>query len=347
MTAESGIAELALVCGVFGLCVGSFANVVVARVPRSISVAKPASRCPTCGNELAWFDNVPLLSWFALKGRCRMCAAPISARYPIVEAVTAGLWAAAALRFGAHVETLTYLILFAALVMLSAIDLDVHRLPIAVVRPAMAACGAALLASSAVDNRWDDLVRAAIGAGVGFGFLFLIRTVKPKAMGYGDVRRALLLGVMLGYQGLGYVALGLFAGFAFGAVGGVALIVAKRGSFGRKMAFGPYLAAGTIVALLGGRSIVDWYAGLLRLPDSYFAAVAGRVSTTIQCVMRPLASVSGPHDASNVSGTPARPTAATPGAISRPKTSTADRPSRRWAGMPDHFSNEAFAYAIG
>lgn len=246
-----------------GLCFGSFANVVVWRIPRGESIVVPPSHCPSCDSELRWYDNIPVASWVALRGRCRSCATAISIRYPIVETLTALLWIAAVVRFGASVEVVPYAIFFTALVVLSAIDIDTQRVPNKVLYPAGALCAVALGIPAVADDRLGDLARAGIGAALGFGALFVIHTIKPNGLGFGDVRLAFLLGLMLGFQGLGFVAVGLFAGFLLGAVIGSAAIATGHGAFGRRIPFAPYLAAGAIVTVLFGRPVVDWYAGLL------------------------------------------------------------------------------------
>ncbi|MGE0878680.1 MAG: A24 family peptidase [Acidimicrobiia bacterium] len=255
-------AELVILCAVLGLCVGSFANVVIWRVPRGESIVSPGSRCPSCGCELRAGDNIPVLSWLLLRGRCRRCSAPISSRYPIVEALIALLWVAAALRFGLHVAVAPYALFFTTLVVLSAVDLDTMRVPNKILYPSGVLCTVALVVAAVFDHRADDLARAAIGAVIGFAALLLIHLVRPDGMGFGDVRLAFLLGGMLGFTGLGYTALGLFGGFLLGAVVGSIAIATGHGAFGRRVPFAPYLAAGSVLALLFGRPVVDWYSGL-------------------------------------------------------------------------------------
>jgi len=254
-------AVVAAVCGVLGLAVGSFLNVVIHRVPLKQSVVRPRSHCPRCGTQLAERDNIPLVSWVLLRGRCRTCGAPISVRYPLVELATAGLFVAAALRFGADWALPAFLVLFASLLAISAIDLEHYIIPNRVVYPTLAIALPLLAAAAAIDGRWRPLEHAAIGALVAWGLLLVIHVVSPRGMGFGDVRLAFVLGLFLGWLGLDHVFLGLFLGFLFGAVVGLALIVARRKGRREHIPFGPFLAAGAVVAVVAGSPILTWYRG--------------------------------------------------------------------------------------
>ena len=254
---------LLFLAGLFGVCVGSFLNVVIWRVPAGLSINSPGSHCPRCQTPLRWHDNIPIASWLALRARCRSCTAPISARYPLVEAACAALWIAAAARFGFSLATLAYAIAFAGLLALSLIDLDTFRLPDAVLAPTFAASAALLAATAALDSAWGQLARAGAGALIGFAALLLIHLAVPHGMGFGDVKLAGLLGLLLGWTGLAAVPFGLFAGFLLGAVVGVTLMA--RGKAGRKtkIPFGPFLAAGAVATILWGGPLVDWYLDLI------------------------------------------------------------------------------------
>ena len=257
-------AFVVVVCGVLGLIVGSFLNVVIWRVPRDESVVAPRSRCPQCGNELRNVDNIPVLSWIFLRGRCHFCGTRISARYPLVELLTGALFAALALRFAGESESWAplpaYLVLAAGLVALSGIDLDHHRLPNKVLYPTLFAMAALFVVAAAVDGEWDRLRDAAVGGAIGFAVLFVIAFISPKGMGFGDVRLAGVLGVAEGWLGLGHVAVGLFLGFLSAAVIGVALIATKVKGRKDKIPFGPFLALGALLAVFVGDAILDWYA---------------------------------------------------------------------------------------
>ena len=252
-------ALLALACAVLGLAVGSFLNVVVHRVPRKESVARPRSRCPGCGTTLAARDNVPVVSWLLLRGRCRTCREPISARYPLVELVTAALFAAVAVRLGPDPALPAFLVLVAALVAISAVDLEHFIVPNRIVYPALFASAPLLVAAAAAGSEWRSLRNAALGGLLGWGTLLVIHLVSPAGMGFGDVRLAGLIGVHLGWMGLRHVVLGLFLAFLTAAVTGIALIATSVRSRKDKVPFGPFLALGAVLAVLFGGPIIAWY----------------------------------------------------------------------------------------
>ena len=247
------------VCALLGLLVGSFLNVVIWRVPRDESIVHPRSRCPGCGNQLRSIDNIPVLSWLFLRGRCHFCGEPISARYPLVELLTGAVFAVAALRFGYDWRLPAFLVLFAGLVALSGIDIDHHRLPNKVVYPTLFATAPLLVLAAAATGEWGDLARAAAGGLIAFVVLFAIHFVSPRGMGFGDVRLAGVIGTGLGYLGLGYVAVGLFLAFLTSAVIGIALIATGIKSRKDRIPFGPYLALGCLLAVLFGAPILRWY----------------------------------------------------------------------------------------
>jgi leader peptidase (prepilin peptidase)/N-methyltransferase len=254
-------AMLVLLCAVLGLAVGSFLNVVIVRVPLRQSVVRPRSRCPGCATQLVERDNVPVLSWLLLHGRCRTCAEPIPVRYPLVEAGTAALFAVAALRFGAAWVLPGYLLFFAVLVAISVIDLEHFLVPNRIVYPTVLASVPLLAAAAALGDDGGRLVRALVGAVLAAGMLLVIHLVSPRGMGMGDVKLAVLLGLYLGWLSLGHVFLGLLLGFVLGSVVGIALLV--TGVRGRKdhLPFAPFLAAGAVLAVLAGRPLLDWYLG--------------------------------------------------------------------------------------
>lgn len=252
-----------LICVVLGLAVGSFLNVVIHRVPRKESVVSPRSRCPGCETEIASRDNIPVISWLLLRRRCRHCGMQISARYPLVELGTAALFAAMALRFPDEWSLPAFLVLAAACLAGSLIDLEHMLLPNRLVFPSLAMAGVALTVAAGIEGEWWPLVRGGIGAALASGFLLLIALLWPRggAMGGGDIKLALLLGLCLGWLGLGHVALGMFLGFLLGSVGGVALMALRGRTRKDHFAFGPFLAAGTLVAVWWGSQILDWYVG--------------------------------------------------------------------------------------
>lgn len=242
---------------ILGLLIGSFLNVVIARVPSGESIVRPPSRCPVCHTTLRNIDNIPVLSWVVLGRKCRTCRTPISAQYPAVEAGNAILFGLVAARVGAHADLPALLMATAGLVALSAIDLHTKRLPDRVVFPTLALTAAGLIVAALVEDRWGDLTRASVGAALGFAMFLLIHLVQPKGMGFGDVKFALLCGLVLGWFGLADMVLGLYGGFVLGAVIGVAVIATQRGGRKTAIAFGPFMAVGVLLQILLGHPLAD------------------------------------------------------------------------------------------
>lgn len=247
------------VCGIIGLAVGSFLNVVIYRVPRKESVVSPRSRCPGCGNTLSAVDNIPVVSWVALKGRCRSCAEPIAKRYPVVELVTAVLFALTAARLGADAALPAFLVGVAGLVAVSAVDLELFIVPNRILYPTLFVAAPLLVGAAALDGDWDRVKTAAIGGALGWGLLLVIHLVSPAGMGFGDVRLAGLIGMLLGWLSIGHVLVALFLAFLAAAVVGVLLIVTGVKGRKDKVPFGPFLATGAMLALLFGGPLLDWY----------------------------------------------------------------------------------------
>jgi leader peptidase (prepilin peptidase) / N-methyltransferase len=252
---------LVVCCGVVGLMIGSFLNVVVWRLPRGESLSRPGSHCPGCDTPIRPVDNVPVVSWLALRARCRTCGQRISARYPLVELATAALWVAMALRFGTSWALPAYLVLVSALLALSLIDLDTFLLPNRIVYPLSVAMVALFGLAALLDDSGDTYVRALLGGLAAFGFFLTVHLVVPRGMGFGDVKLSFSLGVSLGWLSWGSVFLGLFLGFLLGAVVGVALIATGLRTRRDHVPFGPFLAAGTVLAILVGQPLLDLYLG--------------------------------------------------------------------------------------
>lgn len=250
-----------VVAAVLGLCVGSFLNVVIWRLPRRESLSRPPSHCPGCNTPLRPLDNIPVLSWLALRGRCRTCSMRISVRYPIVEALTAVLWWGAAVRIGPHWELADYCVFFAALIALSGIDLDHHLLPSRIIYPAAGASLVLLGVASGLESRPRAAVDGLVGGALAFALLFLIHLVQPRGMGFGDVRLAGLIGLNVGWLGLGRVGVALLAGFILGSVGGLGLMMLGKAGRKTRIPFGPFLAAGAVVAVLWGGPLVRVWLG--------------------------------------------------------------------------------------
>lgn len=252
-----------VLAGVLGLLVGSFLNVVIHRVPRSLSVVRPPSACPTCAMELKPWHNVPVVSWLVLRGRCAGCRCPISPRYPFVELLTAVLFVAVTARFGLTPALPAYLYLAAVAVALAMIDLDVKRLPDRIVLPSYVVAAVLLLIAAVCTGSWADAGRAVIGMVAMFGLYYVIAFVRPDGMGFGDVKTAGLLGLYLGWVSWAALAVGFLAGFLFGSVFGVVLLLGRRVDRKTAIPYGPHLLAGAFVALFVAAPLGEWYGSLI------------------------------------------------------------------------------------
>ncbi len=260
----------------FGLLFGSFGNVVIWRLPRGESLSVPASHCPECNTPIAWHDNVPLVSWLVLLGRCRSCGSPISVRYPAVELMSGLLWMAAAIHFGLSWQTAVCIVFFYVLLLLAFIDIDTMRLPNQLVG-LLAIIGAGSLAITQFTDITAaplmplgqgllsiPVVYALFGALISAGSVLLIALIYSRVrgiegFGMGDIKLLAVMGLFLGP----YTLLVLLLGSVFGALYGV---VASRGhdeGMRHKFPFGPFLALAAVVVTLAGVPFVAWYAGLL------------------------------------------------------------------------------------
>jgi leader peptidase (prepilin peptidase)/N-methyltransferase len=235
-----------------GLIIGSFLNVVAYRLPRGESIVKPRSRCTTCGTEVRALDNIPLLSWLVLRGRCRHCKAQISPRYPAVELVTGIVFALVAIARGPEPELLLDLPFAAMLIAVADIDLEHKIVPNRILFP-MAVWG---VAASAV-VRPDKLPELVTAGAAAFTFLLLAALIHPAGMGMGDVKLAGVMGLYLGLP----VAAGMLIAFFAGSLVGIGIML-RHGAGARKrgVPFGPFLALGGLVALVAGHDLVHLYA---------------------------------------------------------------------------------------
>jgi leader peptidase (prepilin peptidase)/N-methyltransferase len=246
-----------VLAALFGLQIGSFLTVVVDRVPDGRSIVAPGSACGSCGMQLGTRDLVPVFSWLALRGKCRGCGARIGVGAIALELACAALWAAMAVKFGARWALAGYLVLVAGLLAQTWIDFATQRLPRRVTYVTAALGVPFLIIDSLVRDEPRRLTNMVIGAaiaGVAMGVIYL---ASRGGMGDGDVRLAPLLGAFLGWINLPHVPIGLFLGFLFGALVGVAMMAAGSASRKTALPFGPFLAAGTVVAVLAGQPLVE------------------------------------------------------------------------------------------
>lgn len=267
---------LLVIAGVLGLILGSFLNVVIYRVPAGISLNRP-SQCPSCDAPVRPWQNVPVISWLALRGKCANCGAPISARYPLVELATGVaffgvVWAAmetsttsATNVVAVVLVTIAYLYLAAISIALTLIDLDTRRLPNAIVLPSYVVLGALFTAACVFGAPWENLLRAAIAGAALFAFYWLLRAIRSGGMGGGDVKLAGVLGIALGWIGWGAVIVGAFAAFLIGGVAGIALMLTRRATRKTAVPFGPFMVVGAWLGIIVGEPVARWYVGMLSL----------------------------------------------------------------------------------
>jgi len=246
---------------ILGLMIGSFLNVVIYRVPLGKSIVSPPSACPGCDTPIRPRDNLPVVSWILLRGRCRHCGTGISIRYLLVEAGTGTAFALLALGIGESWTLPAYWWAAAVSIALALIDLDHKRIPNAVLFPGIAV-GSVLLAAGAIaDGAAGSLPRALAGGAGYFGLLLLIALAARGGFGFGDVKLGALLGIFLAYRSWSVLAVGVFGGFVVGGVASVALLVARRVGRRDAVPFGPSMVIGAGIALAWGRAIADWYLG--------------------------------------------------------------------------------------
>ncbi len=245
---------------IVGSILGSFFNVVIYRVPRGESIVRPPSACPACGTRLRARDNIPVLGYLLLRGKCRYCAASISPRYPVVEVLSGVLPVLLFMRFGLTVPFFIYWLLSCVLLVLSFIDLDLRIIPDRVTLPGIVV-GIIVAPLVGLVGFWGSL----LGVVVGGGTLYLIGVLgelflKKESMGGGDVKLAAMLGAFMGWK---LVLVALFVAFFVGAVVGVIVMARKPKSWDSSLPFGPFIALGAVLALLWGESALAWYSSLL------------------------------------------------------------------------------------
>ena len=244
-----------------GLIFGSFINVVAYRVPKDLSVISPPSSCPECGHRIRARDNVPVLSWLLLRGRCRDCGAAISARYPIVEAATAGLFAVTVAVIGREAVLPAYLWFTGVTLTLVLTDLDVKRIPNRILYPGTVVGAALLLVGAVVDGEVGSFGRGVAGAAFYFVLFLILALLARGGFGFGDVKLAFLLGLFLTYRSWQVLGSGIALGIAIGGVVALGLLVAGKAGRKAKIPFGPAMVFGAYAALVWGRQLADWYLG--------------------------------------------------------------------------------------
>ena len=265
--------------GITGLAIGSFLNVVVYRVPAGMSVVHPRSACPNCGHEISARENVPVVSWIALRGKCSECAQPISKRYPLVELggavafIIVGIWSApqfAAVStvpatIAAVLHLVAFLYLAAISLALAIIDIETHKLPNVIVLPGYIV-GVALLGTAALlQGDIGGLIRMAAGAAILFVFYFVLAFISPRGMGMGDVKLAGVLGLFLGSLGWGQLAVGAGAAFVLGGLFSIILLITKRAGRKSGIPFGPWMLLGAWVGVFAGPVIAGGYLSIVGL----------------------------------------------------------------------------------
>jgi leader peptidase (prepilin peptidase) / N-methyltransferase len=241
---------------ILGACIGSFLNVVIYRIPADESIVSPGSRCPQCAAAIRWYQNVPIVSWILLRGRCASCDVGISVRYPLVEALTGALFVLVFLAFEVQSATLVYWIFVAALVAITFIDLDHQIIPDVISLPGIPA---GFIASFFVP--WVSWSDSLIGIALGGGSLYLVAAgyellTKKEGMGGGDIKLLAMIGAFLGWQAVLPV---IFFSSLIGSLIGVPLMLIKKADGRLAIPFGPFLALGGVVYLLWGRQIIHWY----------------------------------------------------------------------------------------
>lgn len=248
----------------FGACIGSFLNVCIYRIPREESIVRPRSRCPACGASIAWFDNIPILSWLSLRARCRACRAPISPRYALVETLTAVLFAWITWLYGWSPITAAYGLAISGLVLATFVDLDEMYIPD---RVSIGGIVAGLILSPLIpalhgaSTAWDGFLASAIGAAAGWSSLWLLawggeRIFGKEAMGMGDIKLMSAIGAFLGWRGVVFV---FFASSLVGAAFGLSMVACRRKALHSAIPFGPYLAFAAVAWILGGHRLWGIY----------------------------------------------------------------------------------------
>lgn len=263
------IAFSAVLAGLLGLAIGSFLNVVVWRLPRGESLSSPPSACPRCGHAIRARDNVPVVSWILLRGKCRDCAEPISKRYPLVEFGTAVAFVLVVLWAGYLAHNLwsapAYLFFAAVSIALALIDLDTKTLPNRIILPALLIGPVLLAVASFGSGDWWALLWALVGGAALFVFYLVLALIYPAGMGFGDVKLAGVVGLFLAYLGWGPLIVGAFAAFLLGGIFSIVLVVLRKAGRKSGIPFGPWMLLGAWVGIIYGREISSGYLALVGI----------------------------------------------------------------------------------
>ena len=254
---------IVVIACVLGLLCGSFTNVLIARIPKGEEWVRTPSHCPRCSTPLAWYDNIPVVSWLWLRRRCRHCKAPISAQYPLVELTVAALFGVVAWQYGLSFLAAALAYLAIVTVALAVIDLQHMRLPDALTIRSYPVLLVLVTAEAWISDDWWMVARAGIGALSLGAFYFVFWFVYPKGMGFGDVKCAVLLGFAMGAVSWGALAVGAFAGPLIGGIAGVAVMIQSRRSRGVKIPYGPWLIAGAWLGIFAGTELGARYIALM------------------------------------------------------------------------------------
>ena len=280
MILDVGLAGvLVAIIAVLGLVIGSFLNVVIYRVPAGISISTPSSACPICHQPIRSTDNIPIVSWLVLRAKCRGCGTPISSRYPLVEAGTAIFFTVVAVvalsgslgtanartAVSGALVLIAFLYFAAITVALGLIDIDTHTLPNRIVLPAYLVAVVLLVTASVVDGRYEALLRAGIGMGGLWLAYAAMAFAYPGGMGFGDVKLAGVVGILLGWSGWGALAVGALAAFILGGLYAMALLVLRRANRKSGIPFGPWMLAGAWTGIGVGNTVFPAYLSLFGL----------------------------------------------------------------------------------
>jgi leader peptidase (prepilin peptidase)/N-methyltransferase len=246
---------------IFGICIGSFLNVCIYRLPESKSIVHPRSACPDCGALIRFYDNIPIFSYIALRAKCRQCGAPISLRYPVIEFISGIFAVGVFLKFGISVEALIYYIFIAALLVITFIDIDHQIIPDVISLPGIPIFFAA---SFALPNM--TFVDSILGILIGGGSLYLVAWLyhlitRKEGMGGGDIKLLAMMGAIIGWKGVLFT---IFTASAVGTLAGLVVILKSGKTMKLKIPFGPFLAIGAIAFIFFGPQLIAWYFNLLR-----------------------------------------------------------------------------------